>query len=345
MISLDNGDKIQGDAAAATVVDFIISGLDANAIKQLADGQLPSSINDLFTADSADVVTSVILVNTDSSARAVNLYVTPSGGTARRIIPKNMSLGIGYCLITDGNKIGVYDATGSLLSVSAVITHDLGGASHDADTLSNLNTKISDATLVDTDDIILKSLLTTKGDLIATTGSSTPVRLGAGSDDEVLTADSAQASGVKWAAAAAGVTIVRKTANQVVRNSETLVNDNQLLFAVGANEIWEFELFLTLEGDNTAGDFKFNIVVPSGASGEFINQLEADGAGDKVPTAIGSNLVVDVTQVNKSMLVIRGIIVVSSTAGNVQLQWAQNSAADNDYTIYENSCIIAHQLD
>lgn len=48
------------------------------------------------------------------------------------------------------------------------------------------------------------SLGTTKGDIIAFTGSSTPIRLGVGTDTHVLTADSAEASGIKWAAASGG---------------------------------------------------------------------------------------------------------------------------------------------
>ncbi len=47
------------------------------------------------------------------------------------------------------------------------------------------------------------SLLTTKGDLIAATGANTPARLGVGSNDQVLTADSTAATGMKWAAPAA----------------------------------------------------------------------------------------------------------------------------------------------
>ena len=48
------------------------------------------------------------------------------------------------------------------------------------------------------------ALLTTKGDIIAATGASTPARLGIGTDGQVLTADAASSAGVKWATPASG---------------------------------------------------------------------------------------------------------------------------------------------
>ncbi len=49
------------------------------------------------------------------------------------------------------------------------------------------------------DAAIPKSLVTTKGDIIVATASATPARLGAGTNSQVLTADSTTATGLKWA--------------------------------------------------------------------------------------------------------------------------------------------------
>jgi hypothetical protein len=47
-----------------------------------------------------------------------------------------------------------------------------------------------------------KSTVTTKGDIIAATASATVTRVAAGTNGYILTADSAEAAGIKWAAAA-----------------------------------------------------------------------------------------------------------------------------------------------
>jgi hypothetical protein len=53
-------------------------------------------------------------------------------------------------------------------------------------------------------DAIQNSIVDAKGDLIAATADNTPARLPVGSNGFVLTADSAETTGLKWAAASAG---------------------------------------------------------------------------------------------------------------------------------------------
>ena len=72
-------------------------------IKQLANGQLPNSIGDLYTtpAVTQTIVKNIILVNTGGTAEIVNLYMLKASGTARRLIPKDCSLGAGFQLTMD----------------------------------------------------------------------------------------------------------------------------------------------------------------------------------------------------------------------------------------------------
>ena len=115
MLALDSGDKIQGDTTTASKVDYTIDGVVSSAIAQLADGQLANSIGDLYTSGADEtVVASITLVNTNTSAEAVNLYLLPSGGTARRLIPKDMTLGIDYMMSFDGKRLIVMDDSGRI---------------------------------------------------------------------------------------------------------------------------------------------------------------------------------------------------------------------------------------
>lgn len=71
--------------------------------KILANGQLPSSIGDLYEcpANYQAKVQNIRATNTDSVARTVNIYILPSGGTARRIWPKDLSLTQGDTAVDD----------------------------------------------------------------------------------------------------------------------------------------------------------------------------------------------------------------------------------------------------
>lgn len=67
-------------------------------IANLANGQLPATKQTLYTCPvgKSAVVLGIDLVNTDSGSRVVNLYYKKSGGTSRRISPKDMSMAANF---------------------------------------------------------------------------------------------------------------------------------------------------------------------------------------------------------------------------------------------------------
>lgn len=73
---------------------------------------------------------------------------------------------------------------------------------------------------------IQPTLLTTKGDIIVATGNATLVRQGVGANGTVLTANSAQADGVEWAApAASGLTLIKTATFSGVADTGTTFDD------------------------------------------------------------------------------------------------------------------------
>lgn len=68
------------------------------------------------------------------------------------------------------------------------------------------------------------STATTKGDLLAATAASTITRLGVGGDGQVLTADSSQATGIKWAATGAStISVSAKSSSYTLTNSDDVI--------------------------------------------------------------------------------------------------------------------------
>jgi len=103
------------------------------------------------------------------------------------------------------------------------------------------------------------SPLTTKGDLY--TYSTTDARLGVGTNGQVLTADSAEATGLKWAAAAGGSTFVG-AAVYASGTGQAITN------ATLTTLTWDLESIDT-DGfhDNSTNNSRFTI--PTGKTGKY----------------------------------------------------------------------------
>lgn len=87
----------------------------------------------------------------------------------------------------------------------------------------------------DDSNAIQNAIIDAKGDLIVGTAADTPARLAVGTNGYVLTADSAQAAGVKWAASAGGgkvLQVVQGTFTGVAQTTSTTMASTGLTVSI-----------------------------------------------------------------------------------------------------------------
>lgn len=108
---------------------------------------------------------------------------------------------------------------------------------------------------------IAKALVDAKGDLIAATANDTVARLAVGTNGYVLTADSAEATGLKWAAAASGSTF---SGCSLYRSSSQTISN-----ATNTNLTFDTELYDTDAYHSTSTNTD-RITIPSGKAGKYL---------------------------------------------------------------------------
>lgn len=148
-------------------------------------------------------------------------------------------------------------------------------------------------------------------------------------------------------------TLARKSADQIVNNSTTLVNDTHLSFSVLANDVWFFQAWLVIDSGTTP-DIKFGWTLPASATMRW-GYLGADpaaslpawqGVGGTAPTLATTGTVVQAgsgagTAIGTAFAAIAAI---AGTAGTVQLQWAQNTLNASDTKVLANSALVGCRL-
>jgi len=147
--------------------------------------------------------------------------------------------------------------------------------------------------------------------------------------------------------AVGGYIFAYKAADETVNNSATLQNDDDLLLALAANEVWAFKL-VVIYLSGTTPDIKWHWTGPSGftydssvssfssaLSVAFGNPDESDSSPEHITGGRGA------TEVG---FVWEGVVRCSTTAGNFQLQWAQNTQDASDTKVLAGSYLIAWRL-
>jgi hypothetical protein len=142
---------------------------------------------------------------------------------------------------------------------------------------------------------------------------------------------------------------IAKSADETVTSSATLQDDNHLVLPVVANAIYTFALDLYMtEATDFVGDFKMSFTCPASATfdmhgagahstnlstgtssdGEWIGKLATASAAATLAFGVGTGL---------TAVRVYGRLVMSSTAGNFTLQWAQNASDGSGTTLKAGS--------
>lgn len=185
-------------------------------------------------------------------------------------------------------------------------------------------------------------LLTIRGDL-PYRGAATWDRLAKGTAGQFLSCD---ANDPLWVDSPGVGAKVNKSADEVIISNAVFQNDNDLLFAVGANEDWFVMLYLTFASDATA-DIRFQWTVPAGGAlrGAWQDNISIVAGGNGFAEDIGdSNTFVGTGVAAKFGAWGFWRYVGAGAAGNVQLQWRQSAAQALDTTVFENSLLLAWKL-
>lgn len=146
----------------------------------------------------------------------------------------------------------------------------------------------------------------------------------------------------------------RKTSDQSVTSSTTLVDVTTLGHAVAANEVWVVDAFVRIVGNGT-GDIKFAFTVPAAATimGAALNGVGDAGApADNVADDPAMRYVA-FTSSGASQSFANGtlelmyhlhvVVVNGANAGSVQLQFAQATSNGTATSVLTNSHMIARR--
>jgi len=230
-------------------------------------------------------------------------------------------------------------------SIDASLADLKGGTT--GQVLSKATNTDMDFTWVAQDDsnAIQNAIVDAKGDLIGATAADTPARLAVGTNGQVLTADSTAGTGLAWTTLTSGATVksVRKSSDQTVTSSTTLVNDSQLKFAVAASETYIFQAWLYTYAADGTPDIKVTFTGPAGSTVLWSSSQVIFNAGGSTtltvvaPGATTADLFVDS---NLRAIQLYGTILNSTTAGDLQFQWAQNTSSANGTSVKAGSSIF-----
>lgn len=123
----------------------------------------------------------------------------------------------------------------------------------------------------------------------------------------------------------------RATLDETVNNTATLQNDDELFLTVAANSVYELSGVI-YHNSGTTPDFKIGWTYPTGLTMKYPILGFNGGLFATTQYTEASTPAIDGAGTADEFTIVGGLVIVSSTAGTLQMQFAQNTANASNTT-------------
>lgn len=140
--------------------------------------------------------------------------------------------------------------------------------------------------------------------------------------------------------------VALKASDQAITSNAAFFSDASLLVALAASATYEFMAYMIWEcAATSAAGIKFAMTVPAGATLHVAGiSGNATGINGDVGTGVNINSIQASVANTPLGYNIHGLVIVGSTAGNLQLQWAQATSSASATTLHANSLLRANRI-
>ncbi len=233
-----------------------------------------------------------------------------------------------------------FSSSGLTIGTNSLIT---GATTIESTELDRLDGK--DAALVDQNDL-------TSGDGSGGTSSGSGLEAGTGgigllqgcSDDQVLKWNESSAV---WECGSDRATVnIRKAADETITSSAALQDDNELLFAVAADETWAVETSYTYStGGSSTPDIRVGLNAPSGATCTY-GTVNISHAGNLAAGSVACDtaIVVATTATGNKNGILSGTVANGANAGNITFRWGQGTSNTTGTTVELGSYMLGFKI-